>query len=288
MLRFFRRFAAFLCTLCLLTASLPAHAAAPESLNVLVIGVDTDAADKAGRSDTMLLAKLTPETGDVRLVSFLRDLYVPIAGHGKTRLNAAYFFGGEALLKSTLEKQFGVRIDRTVTVHFALMADLIDRAGGVEIDVQPRELKQLNDIIKRYNKRVGAAVMNGVVENAGLQRLSGKQALSYSRIRKIDSDFARTTRQQQVLAALLGQVRTLSPFALTKLALSALGDVQTDLTLTDLTALMPLVTGKEVNIRNAHVPFPAAFSEETIGGMQVLVPNLERNKQLLKRFLTEE
>lgn len=289
MARLSRRLAALLCALLLLMSLAPAQAEEPDSLNVLLIGVDTDDTAKAGRSDAMLLAQIRPETGDVRLVSFLRDLYVAIPGHGKTRLNAAYFYGGEKLLRQTLEKAFGVRIDRAVTVHFAQLAELIDRAGGVNLEVEKRELAQLNDIIKRYNKRTGAAVMNGLVEQAGMQRLSGKQALSYSRIRKIDSDFARTSRQQKVLMALFDQVQSLSPLKQAALAVSALGLVETDLSLGDVSRLMPLARKRGgVEIRSAHVPFDGAFGEETISGMMVLTPNLERNRQKLHRFLTEE
>lgn len=287
---FFRRLVTLVCGLCLLFGAAPAVAetAVSETLNVLLIGVDTEDAGKAGQSDAMILAQIDAARGDVRLVSFLRDLYVAIPGHGKTRLNAAYFHGGEALLRQTLENNFGVRIDRSVTVHFAQLAKLIDHAGGVEIDVAPRELSQLNDIIVRYNKRSGTARMSGVVEKAGLQRLNGKQALSYSRIRKIDSDFARTGRQQQVLSALLTQVQTLSPLKQAALAVAALSDVQTDLSLGDLTALLPLLRREQaVSLRSAHVPFDGAFSDETIDGMMVLRPNLERNRQKLTRFLNE-
>lgn len=283
------RTAALLTAALLLFTALPALASEAETMNILLIGVDTDTADQAGRSDAMLLVQITPETGDIRMVSFLRDLYLPIPGQGSNRLNAAYFFGGEELLKRTLKENFGVSIDRFVTVHFSLMAELIDLAGGVEIEISERELKPFNEILQSYNKRVGVSVTDGVLEAAGVYRLNGRQALSFSRIRKIDSDFQRTDRQHQVITALLEQLHTLDFFSLAKLVLTAINQVETDLSLGEARALLPLVTSDESPaIRTAHVPFDGTYTDETIDGMMVLVPNLRQNRNLLESFLTEE
>ena len=121
---FIKRAAALLCAILLACAALPAYAGSGEPFNVLLIGVDTKDEEQAGRSDVMLLISLSPEKGSVRMLSFLRDLYVPIPGHGQTRLNAAYFYGGERLLRDTLESAFGVHIDRYASVHFPLWQSL--------------------------------------------------------------------------------------------------------------------------------------------------------------------
>lgn len=96
----FKRAAALLCALVLAVVALPAAADA-NPFHVLLIGVDTQEEEQAGRSDVMLLISLSPEDGSVRMLSFLRDLYVAIPGHGHSRLNAAYFYGGERLLRDT-------------------------------------------------------------------------------------------------------------------------------------------------------------------------------------------
>ena len=123
-------------------------ALAEERLNVLLIGVDHAQSGQNGRSDTMMLASIDPAQGSVRLVSFLRDLYVPIPGHGRSRLNAAYFYGGERLLKETLEKQFGVTIDRTVTVRFSVLEELVNQLGGIEIELEEKERVHLNRLLE--------------------------------------------------------------------------------------------------------------------------------------------
>lgn len=252
------------------------------ALNLLIIGVDSASPGKTGRSDTMMLAQIDYENNDVRLVSFLRDLYVPIPGHGRTRLNAAYFYGGEELLRKTLKTNFGVEVDRTVTVHYRVLADLVDQLGGVEIDVTEAERRHLNKLLLDY----GGTVPD--VSEPGLQRLNGLQALTYSRIRKIDSDFQRTSRQQTVIAAMLREMSGMGKWPLFRFAVSNMSKVQTDFTLGDLYRLAPMM-GKldELTITTAHVPFEGTYTDETISGMMVLKPNLDKNQKLLKTFLTE-
>ena len=89
------------------------------------------------------------------LTSVLRDLYVPIPGYGRARLNAAYFPGGETLLKETLTKNFGITIDRTVTVHFSALADMVDDLGGIEIDITEEERRHLNKLLKDVMTKLG-------------------------------------------------------------------------------------------------------------------------------------
>lgn len=270
------------CMLALLV--LAGSAAAQESrvMNLLLIGVDSTSPDRAGRSDTMMLARVDIENNDIRLASFLRDLYVPVPGHGRTRLNAAYFYGGEALLKETLKQNFGVEIDRTVTVHYRVLADLVDQLGGVEIDVTEAERKHLNKLLADY-----AGTVPDVPE-AGVQRLTGLQALTYSRIRKIDSDFQRTSRQQTVISAMLREMSGMGKWPLFKLAVANMSKVQTDFTLGDLYRLAPMMGQMdELTIATAHVPFEGTYTDETISGMMVLKPDLEKNKTQLKEFLSE-
>lgn len=268
-------------TLCMALWLLCAPAQAlGEALNVLLIGVDTAAPGQRGRSDTMMLARVDASAGEIKLVSFLRDLYVPIPGHGKTRLNAAYFHGGEALLKEVLQKQFDLSVDRTVTVDFSVLREVVDELGGIEMDVTEAERKHLNRLLQEAGQE------GEQLEQAGRQRLNGNQALMYSRIRKLDSDFQRTSRQQAVISAMLQAMSRMSRWELFKLAVKKLDSVQTDLTLGDMTRLAPLF-GKlgTMTLKTAHVPFDGTFSEETVNGMMVLSADLGVNRRRLEGFL---
>lgn len=274
--------AALLAAVLLCAYLLPAQAE-EGALNILIIGVDSSPQGQRGRSDAMMLLRIDPHGGSVRIASFLRDLYVSIPGVGKTRLNAAYHYGGEALLKETLENHFGVEIDRTVTVRFSTLIDVIDQIGGVEIEVNAKELKHFNDIISDYNQSYG--LTGGAVKEAGMQLLSGKQALCYSRIRKIDSDFQRASRQQRVIAAMLERVSELPKWDLLRLAASNLGKLDTDLSFRDVMTLMPMAAKlDEMQFESMNVPFEGAFSEETINGMMVLNPDVKACKNRLQAF----
>ena len=253
---------------------------------LLLIGTDAYDPDDAGRSDTMVLLQVQPATGEIRLVSFLRDLYVAVPGHGHTRLNAAYVYGGASLLLRTLKQSFGVTADRTLAVNFSRMAELIDRIGGVTVEVSEKERRQLNSILKYYNTQVGDPRGDQLLGASGSQTLTGKQALCYSRIRKIDSDFTRTGRQRKVLEAIFARVRTLDALALADLLTETLGSVSTDLTLTDAVALVPvLLRLQSTQFIEMTVPVRGGYHNETIQGMAVLVPDLDRCAAEIAAFL---
>lgn len=265
-----KRIAALLAAILLLVTS-----AMAEEMNVLLIGLDTE--ENAGRSDTMLLIRIRPEEGQVQLVSFLRDLYVPIPGHGRNRLNAAYFYGGDALLRQTLQENFGVTIHRSATVRFSTLKWLVDELGGVTVDVTEAERKEMNRLL--------SASGDAPLAESGTQLLSGPQALAYSRIRKLDSDFQRTRRQQEVLLALLPPVSRKGVFALTRLAIALMGQVDTDMTLADLATLAPLLSHLDsLTIQTAQVPFAGAYQDATVDGMMVLEPDPDKNRRLLREF----
>ena len=252
-----------------------------EALNLLLIGVDRAQEGERGRSDTMMLARIDPDRAEIRLLSFLRDLYVDIPGWRSARLNAAYQHGGEALLKETLHQRFGVQIDRTATVEFSQLAEMVDDIGGIDIEVEARELAPLNDLLDDF----GAPP----VKEAGLVRMNGTQALCYSRIRRIDSDFQRASRQQKVIAAMLAQMAGKNKWELLRLAIANLGKIRTDVSLGDVAAMAPLA-GRldELEIRTAQVPQTGAFSEKTVNGMQVLLPQLAKCRADVEAFLSEE
>lgn len=265
-----KRIAALLAAILLLVAS-----AGAEEMNVLLIGLDT--ADDQGRSDTMLLARIQPQEGTVQLVSFLRDLYVPIPGHGSNRLNAAYFYGGEELLCQTLSQAFDVSIHRWATVHFSTLKWLVDELGGVTLEVSEAEQKQMNQLLR--------ASGGAPLAQSGTQLLNGSQALAYSRIRKQDSDFHRTRRQQALLLAMLPPMSRKGPFALAQMAITLMGQIDTNLTLTDLATLFPLLSRLDsLTIQTAQVPFSGAYQDATVNGMMVLNPDLKTNRRLLREF----
>ncbi len=255
-------------------------------MRILLIGTDAYKTSQRGRSDTMVLLQVDVARGDIRMVSFLRDLYVKIPGHGKTRLNAAYVYGGEALLLETLQNSFGVTADRTLAVNFSRMVELIDRIGGVTVEVSEKERRQLNSILKFYNTQSGYSRNDQLLETAGVVTLSGKQALCYSRIRKIDSDFQRTGRQRKVLMAVFERVRAMDPLQLAGILTQSYSMVKTDLSLADIAALVPVLMQLEgATFESLTIPVKGGYYSDNIAGSDVLVPDLDENIAEIEAFL---
>ncbi len=257
-----------------------------DCFTLLLVGTDNYRPGTPGRSDTMMLAQVNLKTCEVRLVSFLRDLYVKIPRHGSNRLNAAYVYGGADLLKQTLQSNFGVSFDAYLTVNFSRMVELVDEIGGVDVTITERERGQLNSLLRSYNRSGGHSASDGLLQQSGEVHLSGKQALCYARIRKIDSDFERTARQRKVMEAIFTRVSQMPPTDLIGLIAEAMTSVESDLSAEDVIDLIPLLLGaKDATFQGMQVPLQAAYQSQTISGMAVLVPNLKKNRNAIEEFL---
>jgi LCP family protein required for cell wall assembly len=157
-----------------------------EQQRELATGGDTG----SSRTDTILLAHIpgfgsdTPTT----LVSIPRDSYVPIPGHGKDKINAAFAMGGAPLLAQTIEQATGLRLDHYAEVGFSGFAVVVDALGGVT--VCPAE--PISDPLA------------GIDLRAGCQELDGRNALGYVRSRATPrADLDRMINQRQFMSALL-------------------------------------------------------------------------------------
>ena len=253
---------------------------------LLLIGTDTYSTKSRGRSDTMMLAQLDPVNKTVKLVSFLRDMYVKIPGKGSTRLNAAYAYGGPELLLKTLKTNFGIEPDAYVSVNFSRMVKLIDAIGGGTVNVSSSEMKQLNSIMKYYNYKMGISENNGLLKKSGTQNLTGKQAMCFSRIRKIDSDFQRTDRQREVIEAAFHKLMDMSWDKIIDLVTDNIDDVVTNLSLGEAFQLIPTaLVAKEATFETMQIPIKGGYASKTISGMAVLVPDLTKNVKALNAFL---
>lgn len=246
-------------------------------VNILLVGQDS-AAETGARSDTMILCSFNKEKNTVMMVSFLRDLYVRIPGYGKDRINAAFSFGGVGLLNQTITENFGVQIHGNVQVDFKHFRKIIDRLGGVSIELTPAEVKYMNKHLPD----------NPVTE--GVNLLSGKQALTYARNRyDVDGDFSRTNRQRKLLSALIDAYKSKKLTEMLALVNDVLPMISTDISKGDLTAyavtLFPMLESAE--IQTLSIPISGGYYNADIDGKSVLVPNLEKNKEALAECISE-
>lgn len=243
--------------------------------NVLLIGIDDDGSE-GSRSDTIMIASIDTRSRTIRLCSILRDNYVPIPGHNDNRINASFAFGGAELLLQTIEKNFRIDIDDYISVDMDAMISLVDAVGGVTINLTDKEAYQVN----RYSNSESPAV------SAGEQRLDGKQAVYYARIRKIDSDFGRTNRQRTLINAIIAECRKLPPTELFSLVSTVSPYLTTNMSSVKIASLGLMVLPAMANdMEQLSIPVEGSFKSARIKQMAVLVPDLPANAAALREFL---
>ncbi len=172
-----------------------------QPVNILVLGSDARPGDRNGdsRSDTMILVRLDFKRNFVSQLSFPRDLYVQIPGHGPDKINAAYSSGGTKRVIETVKQLTGEStIHYFFNVNFNAFRRLVNDAGGVWLDIDRYY----------YNDNSGSGQKFEPLNiKPGYQRLRGHDALDYVRYRHTDSDFSRIARQQLFLAELKRETR---------------------------------------------------------------------------------
>lgn len=245
-------------------------------VNILLIGQDRRPGEGRQRSDAMILCTLNTDRKILTMTSFLRDLYVQIPGYQDNRLNVPYALGGMPLLKETLRRNFGISVDGCVEVDFSQFEKIVDLMGGVDISLTAAEAAHLY----RYN---------GFALKEGMNHLNGQQALAYSRIRYIGTDFGRTNRQRTVLAALLEQCKGLSIQQMHNLLEGVLQLISTDMSNGQIMELaitgFPMLSGLQV--KTQCIPAEGTYQFASIRGMSVIVANMEANRRILAESILE-
>jgi LCP family protein required for cell wall assembly len=185
------------------------HLAIPQAKQptvALVIGSDKRAGKEGAvtgkRSDTMMLLRADPVTNTIAMLSFPRDLRAEIHCPGKPtfvdRINSAYGECGSTGSVETVKALTDIPINYLVTVDFRGFRQIVNKVGGVWVDVDRRY----------FNKNVGTFETNfsNIDLKPGYQKLNGQQALDYVRFRHTDSDLYRIARQQQFVRGMKEQI----------------------------------------------------------------------------------
>jgi len=191
-----------------------------DAVNILLLGAD-DPDGQGGlfeqldsgewepgsfRSDAIMVLHLNADRSSAQLVSIPRDSYVPIEGHGRNKINAAFSFGGPSLMVDTVERLTNLYIDHTIVIDFSHFVEMTETIGGVDVTIP----HPIND--------------RGRVWEAGPHHLEGEDALWYVRTRYglPRGDFDRVQRHQNFLRAVLDKMVSTSvlanPFRVTRLA----------------------------------------------------------------------
>lgn len=261
-----------------------------DALTFLVVGSDSregledldNFGDFAGaRGDVVMLVRVDPSSGDAHMLSIPRDLWVDIPGNGEGKINAAYSFGGPRLMVETIRENLGIEVNHYVEIGFVGFQEMVDELGGIHISFP-------------YDAR---DVSSGLDVAAGTEVLDGEMALAYARSRKYQenqngswvsveaSDIGRTARQQQVVRAIMSELKTPASVADAGAVASALADHMTiDATLASSSIaglawdFRSLISG---GIEGTTLPVDAA----TVNGASVVVAREPEASEMITAFL---
>lgn len=247
-----------------------------DTVNILLVGQDD------GRSDAMILATFNPTKKTITLTSFLRDMYVTIPDYRDDKLNHSYAYGladegsGFRLLNETLAYNFGVQIDGNVGVGFEAFQNVIDMVGGVDIDLTQEEARHL-----AYDRGMD------ISPDGGVTHLNGTVTLEYARIRKLDSDFGRTSRQRTVLEAIFNKVKGMSVTELNSLLMDVLPLVKTDMSNSQIMGyaleIFPLLLDCKMDTQ--QIPADDTWELGWVDEMSVIFVDFEANRDFLHETL---
>lgn len=255
--------------------------------NIALLGIDTRQDNNTGRSDAIVILTIDKEHKKLKLTSIARDTYVSIDGHSKDKLTHAYAYGKSQLAVKTLNQNFDLEIKDYVTMNFFGLARVIDYIGGVTVDVDEKEMKELNKNIFPEMRSLGVECPN--LSAAGTQLLNGGQAVCYARIRHTDSDIQRGNRQKEVLTAMFAAVKKMNPLKLPKVAQMIVSECETSLSANDIMSLgiWAVVFSPEfeqLSVPNDNIP----SSGKTIKGVWCYVYDLNTAKKDIRDFIFEE
>lgn len=233
-------------------------------LNILLVGEDTrgkDVLESGTRADSAIIASLNADTKQIKLTSILRDAYAyweTTPGDESTgkfdKINAAMSTGDIHTYINAVENLYKIKIDNYVIVNFTSFEKIIDTLGGVELELTSAEINEINNHPKRYGKVYIEKTFDG---NKGTLKLTGKQALAYCRIRKIDSDNMRANRQKICLSKVFSDMKDASSVQLLKILNDMVPYIRTDMSKNNIvkTAKYALKEGWiNFDIKSSNVP----------------------------------
>jgi len=254
-----------------------------EWMNILLLGSDERTLTESARTDSMIICSINTTTGEVKLTSIMRDLavYYDEIGDfsGTYRINAANYFGGEALAMRVVNECFGMNIEHYVRVNFYGFQQIAEQLGGVTMDITQEEMDEINyRIVEQAKAAAKAGIDESALPNVFLKtygentHLNGRQTLAYARIRKLDGgDYARSERQRKVLVALMKKLQGSDATTLLGVANAALPHIKTNLSPDMILsiALKVLQSGLE-DVESFRLPINSSYTQETRNGQDML------------------
>lgn len=251
--------------------------------NILLLGTDNRYQEAThGRTDSMIILSVNPATGRAKMTSIMRDTWVPISGHGHTKINAASVYGGPELTMRTINECFGMNISDYVLINITGLAEVIDRLGGLDLEITEKERKALNKGLFDLSPLSGMEKLG----ESGFVHVNGNQAVAYSRIRKIDTDYRRTERQRYVLTEIARKLKENNAITIVSVITNLLPYVETNLDMTELMTLAYVGLNMDMDeVEQYRIPVDGTYDDGMHGKVWSIICDFDKNRSLLYNFI---
>jgi LCP family protein required for cell wall assembly len=249
------------------------HISSKSPFTLLLLGSDSDskfAGDYLTQS--MILTRVDPTTKHVTMLSIPRDLWVRLCTGRNGKIDQAFLHGGAQCAIQTVERNLKVHVDFYAWIGLQGLVSVLNQLGGVNViannpvmdDYYPADLSGGNPY--DYER---------ILVLPGAQHMSGTLALEYVRARHDDAygDFARSQRQQQILIALRAKTKHVSLADIPGLATSLGADFQTDMSISQVSGLLPIAGSVPLGSITQVVLLPPYTSSVSVGGQDALMPD---------------
>ena len=266
--------------------------------NIILYGIDSRTLAEQSRSDAIMMLTVDTVNKKIKMTSIARDTYVDIQGYGKDKINHAFAYGwaknnkiseGAELSIKTINSNFNLNIKDYVAVNFWALADIINYIGGVEIDVDAAEMRDINKNYIPHIRELGIPCEN--ITKTGMQTLSGGQAVAYCRERYVGGVVTRDSRQREVLTAMFDKAKTISATKYTGLLSLILKECSTSLTNSELWELGSWAIANMNSLKFENLGLPTADIDEggsMINGVWYYTYDLEKAAKKIEEFITEK
>lgn len=257
--------------------------------NILLIGLDGTNDKLPKRSDTMIILTIDKLNKSLKLTSLARDTLVKIPGRGEEKLTHAYAYGQEELLMQTINENFDLDIKDYAVVNFKSFIDIVDIIGGVDINVNEKEIHHLNEVIKEcYGVNHDDTKNIEYITSSGNHNLNGYQALAYARIRKLDTIYKRDERQRLILTNIAHKLSDVSISKYPQIAKSILRHIKVNIAFNKIIDLAFIAHElASYDISQLEFPISEYREEGRIGEKGTYVVKWDKNKniELLHQFI---
>ena len=259
-------------------------------ISIALFGTDFTENEKYGNlygaSDATMILGIDTKNNKLKLFSLMRDLYLdlPDGSGNKQNLNYTMAYGGPELILKTINYNFNLKVDKFIHVSLRTLPTIIDKLGGIQLDITSDELSYINSYIKNIDKQNGTSTPS--LTSSGLQTLNGSQAAAYCRIRYTEGkDFKRTERQRAVLNALFEKFKNTSITDLTSIMKDILPLVSTNLTNSEIISIATKVLSMGVpTIEQSRFPLDGK-SEMISTDMLHLITDIDETTKDIHNFL---